>query len=168
MFSGYLCLRSANVNNHLNYKALAFCLIAAPALAGCNTTSGQDIAATVPSPEAAVNPAAGSQSIYFETGSADLGIEGRETIRNMAVEARQRGTSKFEVAGYADTVGSSESNRTLSQRRAEAVVAELESEGVSRSAVEVTWHGESELAMPTGNNEPARENRRVTVDFSSG
>ena len=75
---------------------------------------------------------------------------------------------RFEVIGYTDTAGSAAYNRRLSQRRAEAVTDALVAQGVSRDSIDVQWHGEDELPVPTADGVAEAENRRVSIAMTGG
>ena len=76
----------------------------------------------------------------------------------MAADAYKTGTpSSVQVTGYTDPSGSAGYNQRLSLRRANAVAAELQSDGVPQSALVVSGQGES-------SNEPTPgQDRRVDV-----
>ena len=176
---------------------LVLCLLAVPALAGCQTTAGfgRDVqsvgrwieggandtqawmfgspaqaAATTSlaaTPEPAITPAADDHVVYFPTGSADIPSDGLDMIRSMADEARQ-GTQKIEVTGYTDTAGPAAFNEQLSHRRAEAVADEFTAQGLRRELLIVRWHGEDQLPVPTDDGVPNQENRRVAIAMMGG
>ena len=75
-----------------------------------------------------------------------------------AADAYKSGApSAVQVTGYADRSGSAGYNQRLSLRRANAVTAELESDGVPQSAVVVSGQGE------TSNEPTPGQDRRVDV-----
>jgi outer membrane protein OmpA-like peptidoglycan-associated protein len=157
-------------------------------LAGCQTTAGfgRDVQATgrwieggaqdtqtwmfgspaqaaeAQSPEQAVTPAAGSNVVYFTTGSAEIPPDALEMIRTIANESEQ-GKRRIEVTGYTDTAGPANYNETLSQRRAQAVAEKLEAQGLRQESIVVGWHGEDQLAVPTKDGVPEPQNRRVSI-----
>lgn len=120
-------------------------------------------AAETRSPEQQVSPAAGGNNVYFATGSAEIPPDGRDMIRAFA-DASKQGTGRIEVSGYADAPGPADHNERLSQRRAEAVVAELAAQGVPRKLISVDWHG----AVPTAGGGPDPKNRRISIAMTSG
>ena len=91
--------------------------------------------------------------------------EGREATRAAAAAARQNNEAKILVTGYTDTSGSADLNERLSKRRAEAVAAVLEAEGVPRDRITVVWHGEENLRVPTVDGRREGNNRVVTITF---
>jgi outer membrane protein OmpA-like peptidoglycan-associated protein len=166
---------------------LVLCLLAVPALAGCQTTAGfgrdvqsagrwieggaQDTqawmfgspaqAAETGSPEQ-MTPAAGSNVVYFTTGSAEVPSDALEMIRAIANNSEQS-KRRIEVIGYTDTAGPADYNERLSERRAEAVAEKLAAQGLRRESIIVDWHGETQLPVPTGDGVPEPANRRVSI-----
>lgn len=72
-------------------------------------------------------------------------------------------TTQFLVWGHTDTAGPASYNQGLSERRAEAVADYLESQGVTRDRLVIRGFGETQLAVPTPDNTPNAQNRRVEV-----
>jgi outer membrane protein OmpA-like peptidoglycan-associated protein len=70
---------------------------------------------------------------------------------------------RIRVIGYADTAGPAELNRRLSQERAQAVADALAAQGVPRDAIDVEWHGEDQLPVPTADGVAEPQNRRVRI-----
>jgi outer membrane protein OmpA-like peptidoglycan-associated protein len=75
------------------------------------------------------------------------------------------GMPTIQVVGYADSAGPAELNEQLSQRRAEAVADALAAEGLPRESIEVQWHGEEQLPVPTGDEVHEPDNRRVAISM---
>lgn len=63
--------------------------------------------------------------IYFDTGKADIKPESAETLDNIAALLSSEPSLKLLVVGHTDNQGDFEVNRTLSERRAAAVVNAL-------------------------------------------
>lgn len=102
--------------------------------------------------------------IYFDTGKSDLKPESRAQLAEMAALLRDKPTLRVYIVGHTDNVGSLETNLSLSQRRAEAVVAAL----VNDHRVEggrLSARGVASLSPVAGNrNEAGRAlNRRVEM-----
>jgi outer membrane protein OmpA-like peptidoglycan-associated protein len=111
------------------------------------------------------NPSAGVSSVYFAVGSARVSPEGREVIRAAAAAASQNDEARILVTGYTDASGPADLNERLSKRRAEALAAALEAEGVPRDRIAVVWHGEENLPVPTADGRREGNNRVVTIAF---
>lgn len=69
------------------------------------------------------------------------------------------------VEGHADNSGSRLTNRDLSRRRAEAVVAYLKAHGVSEAQLTMRFHGERYPVVPNSNNTNRAKNRRVAIQL---
>ena len=72
-------------------------------------------------------------------------------------------STQFLVWGFTDNVGTKEYNQKLSERRAEAVAAYLESKGVSRDRMVIKGFGMTNLAVETPPQTPEARNRRVEI-----
>lgn len=102
--------------------------------------------------------------IYFEFNKADLKQESAATLEQIAKLLSSDPGLKLLVTGHTDNVGSFESNRTLSERRAQAVVSELVTH-YSVSSERLFPFGVS-FAAPAASNdteEGRAKNRRVEL-----
>jgi len=119
-------------------------------------------AATVPNPL----PRSFDLSVDFETGSAVLTPEATQVLNQLGQELTgpQVAADKFRIEGHTDTVGNRDYNLTLSQQRADAVAAYLESKfNIPPSRLEAIGVGENDLMIPTPDQTPEVRNRRVHV-----
>ncbi len=115
-------------------------------------------------PQAAQAPApARTYLVFFDWDRADLTTRAREIISEAAQNSRRVQATRIEVAGHADRSGTPQYNQRLSQRRAEAVAAELVAQGVSRNDISVTAFGESRPLVPTADGVREPQNRRVEI-----
>jgi outer membrane protein OmpA-like peptidoglycan-associated protein len=73
-----------------------------------------------------------------------------------------------DVVGYADTSGSIDYNLRLSERRAKAAADALVALGVPTASIQVSWKGEADPAVATGDNVREPMNRRVTIHVAAG
>ncbi len=64
--------------------------------------------------------------IYFETGSAELTDQSRDSLATIAEFLRANSDDRFLVVGHTDNVGGFGDNQQLSERRAQAVIRYLE------------------------------------------
>jgi outer membrane protein OmpA-like peptidoglycan-associated protein len=119
---------------------------------------------TVPPPPVAAAPApARTFLVFFDFGRADLTDRARSVIAEAANAARTTETTRIEVSGHTDTVGSAQYNQGLSMRRAESVAGELERRGIPRSQMVLQAFGFTRLLVPTGPNVREPQNRRVEI-----
>ena len=102
-------------------------------------------------------------TLYFKEGTTQLTPESAPGLEVLKGEIARRPGAEVQVTGYTDTVGSSEDNDELSQRRAEEVLKALAAQGLELSMMSAVGRGERELREPTGDNVPNQANRRVVV-----
>jgi outer membrane protein OmpA-like peptidoglycan-associated protein len=122
--------------------------------------------APMAAPAAAPAPApapARTYLVFFDWDRADLTTRAREIIGEAAQNSRRVESTRIEVAGHADRSGSPQYNQRLSQRRAEAVAAELVNRGISRNEISVSAFGESRPLVPTADGVREPQNRRVEI-----
>ncbi|MBC9209054.1 OmpA family protein [Roseomonas aerophila] len=115
-----------------------------------------------PAPAAAPAPAR-TYLVFFDFDRADLTDRARQIIAEAAQNAGRVQSTRIEVAGHADRAGSPQYNQRLSQRRADAVAAELGRLGIARSAITVQAFGESRPLVPTADGVREPQNRRVEI-----
>jgi len=117
-------------------------------------------------PAAATEAPSVSLSVEFASGSANLTPQARQTLDQLgkALSSSDLAQYRFRIEGHTDTVGSADYNKALSQQRADAVAAYLESKfGVSSARLQAVGMGEQGLVVATPPNTPNDKNRRVAV-----
>ena len=103
--------------------------------------------------------------VTFEFDKSTLDADAQAILREQADWIRQFPEIRFSVFGHTDAVGSNAYNQALGQRRANAVVNYLVSQGVNRSRLKsLVSRGETELAVSTSDRE--RRNRRTVTEVS--
>jgi outer membrane protein OmpA-like peptidoglycan-associated protein len=85
----------------------------------------------------------GPSYVYFAVGSTKLDAEAKKTIKEVAERAKALFIRSVCLLGSADKQGNERSNFTLSVKRAEAVAAALEREGVAAKTISVVGKGET-------------------------
>jgi OmpA-OmpF porin, OOP family len=135
---------------------------------------GQPVAPGQPAPRAmetthttstAAAPSA-SMTLTFVSGSATLTPGAMQSLDKLgaALSSAQLSTYKFLIEGHTDTVGTPDSNMTLSQNRAAAVATYLEQKfNIASARIQTVGKGEEDLAVKTGPNVSDARNRRVQV-----
>jgi len=101
--------------------------------------------------------------IRFDFNKATIKPEYEDIIRKLAATTQENKNVKVSVVGHTDTSGSSNYNYALGGRRAEAVQKMLIEYGIPSSQIIAVSAGEEDLKVPTPNNTPNAENRRVRV-----
>jgi outer membrane protein OmpA-like peptidoglycan-associated protein len=104
-----------------------------------------------------------SYTLYFVEGTTDLTPESRPVLDELKAEIARRPGVDVEVTGHTDTVGSTEDNDALSQRRAQEILNLLTTVGIDRSLMAAVGRGERELRVPTMDNVENPLNRRVEI-----
>lgn len=104
-------------------------------------------------------------TVNFAFNSAQLDGEAHAALMKQADWIRQFPEVRFRVYGHTDLVGSDAYNKSLGLRRAQAVVAFLTSQGISRSRLEaVASFGETQPLVFIQTEE--RRNRRTVTEVS--
>jgi OOP family OmpA-OmpF porin len=122
----------------------------------------------IPAPQAAPAPAPLVRSflVFFDFDRSDITDDARKVINQAADNARKAGTtSRITLTGHADRAGAAQYNMRLSQRRADAVKAELVRMGVPANEIVTVAKGESDPLVPTADGVREPRNRRVEIVF---
>ncbi len=103
--------------------------------------------------------------INFAFDSAQLDPSAQRILLQQAAWIKQFPEARFRVYGHTDAVGSEAYNKRLGQRRANAAVAFLTRQGISRSRLEaVVSFGKSRPLVATQDRD--RRNRRTVTEVS--
>jgi len=97
--------------------------------------------------------------LKFATGKADIDASSMNEIDNLAKVLAAYSTVEIEIQGHTDATGDADANMTLSQARAESVMARLAEKGVP--AARMTPKGYGQTMPADANNNDA--NRRVEI-----
>ncbi|MDP9128515.1 MAG: OmpA family protein [Pseudomonadota bacterium] len=116
-------------------------------------------------PKPVVAPVAQSYMVFFDFNRYDLTPEAKRILASAAQDFGKGGYVKIVVTGHTDTVGTVKYNLALSERRAQAVKAELERLGVAPDAVATNGVGKNGLLVPTANGVREAQNRRAEIIF---
>lgn len=103
--------------------------------------------------------------INFDFDSTAINPQAKDVLAQIAREIITYKPGEVTVAGYADTAGPATYNVGLSERRAGAVSDALNDMGVTHRVIDEEAYGETNLAVPTANDVPLRQNRRVVIEF---
>jgi outer membrane protein OmpA-like peptidoglycan-associated protein len=134
------------------------------AMFGLRYAFGAPAAAPAPIPAAApVMAPTRSFMVFFDWDKYNLTERARAVVRDAAQASRSVQHTQIEVNGYADTSGSPGYNMPLSMKRAQAVAAELVSNGVARQEIAIKAFGDTVLLVPTGPGVREPQNRRVEI-----
>ena len=123
------------------------------------------VAAPAPPPPVPPAPPLRNFIVYFNFDQSDLTPDGRKTVEDAAASFKQSGSARIAIDGYTDLAGSAMYNLKLSKRRADAVHAYLVRLGVPDGAIQQSWHGKENPAVPTPDGTREPRNRRVEIVF---
>jgi outer membrane protein OmpA-like peptidoglycan-associated protein len=143
-----------DIGNHSIMLGLRYALFQPPAAAP--PVQAAPPAAAIPAP-------ARTYLVFFDWDRAELTARAREIIGEAAQNSRRVQSTRIEVAGHADRSGTPQYNQRLSQRRADAVAAELVARGIARGEITVTAFGESRPLVATDDGVREPQNRRVEI-----
>lgn len=104
--------------------------------------------------------------VFFAWDRADITPVAAAILDQVANDFERGEVPRIVLSGHTDTTGSADYNLRLSERRANAVAAELVARGVPAEALETTWYGETQLRVPTGDQVREPQNRRVEMLFA--
>ena len=127
--------------------AILSATVSGAALADCDRRGGRALAPKV---------------VHFDTDSTAIKPEYRQQLVELAEQHRGNPNMKICIQGQADKQGDAAYNEKLALRRAEAVAAFLEQQGLPRSQFDISARGEA-FGDTLFGNDPAQSDRRVEV-----
>lgn len=105
-----------------------------------------------------------TQGILFDTGRDVIRPESTPTLTEIGEMLQQYGDLRLRIEGHTDNVGSSASNRALSERRAAAVRDHLiRNFGIAGSRLEAQGFGDTRPAATNETGAGRQQNRRVEL-----
>lgn len=102
-----------------------------------------------------------AEQIGFERGSAEIAPESRGLISAIADVLRGCPGVDFEIGGHTDSQGSPESNRLLSEARAQAVLVALRSQQLPQLGLVARGFGAEDPVADNSTEEGRARNRRI-------
>jgi outer membrane protein OmpA-like peptidoglycan-associated protein len=104
------------------------------------------------------------RNVNFKSGSDELPESAVSELRNLATEINAGSFEMVYIEGHTDSVGSAESNLTLSNRRAESIRKWLITNAkIPEGKIKAAGYGESRPIADNGNRQGRYLNRRVEV-----
>lgn len=101
--------------------------------------------------------------IQFDTGKATIQPASEAVLQPIVQLLEQDAALKLRIEGHTDNQGTASANQTLSEKRAQAVVAWLTSHGVQASRLTAKGFGTSKPVADNGSEEGRAKNRRVEL-----
>lgn len=108
-------------------------------------------------------PLPGPFMVFFDFDKADITPEAARIIKAAANAFKQHKAVSLIATGHTDRAGTETYNMRLAERRAAAVKAALEAEGVKASAIKTAAKGENSPLVSTGDGVREPQNRRTEI-----
>lgn len=102
-------------------------------------------------------------NLFFDSNQAALKPRSRTELDRLVEFLRQNPTLRVEVAGHTDNVGTPAANLSLSQRRAQAVLAYLSAHGVPAARLRAHGYGETKPVAANDTEAHRAQNRRIEL-----
>ena len=102
--------------------------------------------------------------INFDTGNAAIRTESRPIIDEIVAMLKQNPSLKLAIEGHTDTVGNAQSNKTLSERRARAVMDAIVKQGIDAKRLSSAGFGPDKPLADDKTEEGRAKNRRVEIE----
>lgn len=104
-----------------------------------------------------------SSGVYFDTAKYNINSDSQILLTKLSNVMKEYSQTNVIVAGHTDSVGSEESNMTLSKNRAYAVTNFMIGTGLSAGRFTTVWDGETQPAATNDTPEGRAKNRRVQL-----
>ncbi|MGC4022239.1 MAG: OmpA family protein [Cyclobacteriaceae bacterium] len=126
------------------------------------TTDEKTINKTIEMRKLVVGAVSILRNIYFDFAKASFKTESYGELNKLETMMKQNQNLQVEISGHTDFVGSKTFNKSLSQRRANAVKAFLTSKGIDTRRIKAVGYGEEKPIASNDDEQEGRElNRRV-------
>ena len=103
------------------------------------------------------------QGIQFETGKDIIQTGSYPIVDNVVKVMKDNPSYKLQINGYTDNRGKPEANKTLSNKRAIAVMKYLQSHGIDGSRLKAAGYGQEKPVSDNNTEEGRKQNRRVEL-----
>lgn len=101
--------------------------------------------------------------ITFDTNSSDLNPGFYEVLRSVALVLNEFEKTTIHITGYTDSTGTFQYNFNLSQKRASAVGAFLQAQGIHKARIYTMGKGPENPIAPNDTPQGRQMNRRVEL-----
>jgi len=137
--------------------------VSAGSSSSTSSSSGQSTVGTIDQTKGTAIPVSLDRVIYFDFDSYVVKDEFRPIVEAHAKLLKADSTRKEVAEGHTDERGGSEYNLALGQRRAEAVVKQMELLGVGDTQLEAVSYGKERPAVQGSDEAAWAKNRRVEL-----
>ncbi|HRD58906.1 MAG TPA: OmpA family protein [Ferruginibacter sp.] len=107
-------------------------------------------------------------NVRFKTGGSEITSTSEAQLKNLVAIAKAFPNAKFKIGGYTDNSGDAAGNKILSQKRADAVAAKINSLGIAAGAITgAEGYGQEWPIASNDTPEGKAQNRRVAVNVKA-
>jgi outer membrane receptor protein involved in Fe transport len=103
--------------------------------------------------------------VFFDFDKSNITEAAAHVIQAAADVVKAGGIAHITVTGHTDTVGTTQYNQALSERRAAAVKTQLAGDGVDPGEITTVGVGKTGLLVPTADGVREPQNRRAVVEL---
>ena len=107
------------------------------------------------------------KNIFFETNSYKLKDASKLELAKLQEFMNKYNTTKIQIEGYTDNVGSDEANQLLSENRAKEVMQHLIEKGINKDRLSYIGFGEKNPIADNNTKEGRKNNRRTEFKIIS-
>jgi OmpA-OmpF porin, OOP family len=101
--------------------------------------------------------------INFDTGKWDLKADGKATVAEIVTMLKGAPQLKIAIEGHTDNVGQAPANKTLSEKRAQSVMAAVVAGGIDAGRLSAAGFGQERPVADNRSEEGRAKNRRVEL-----
>ena len=101
--------------------------------------------------------------INFDTGKWDLKADGQATVAEIVKMLKSAPALKIAIEGHTDNVGQAAPNKTLSEKRAQSVMAAIVAGGIDAKRLSAAGFGQEKPIADNRGEEGRAKNRRVEL-----
>jgi len=101
--------------------------------------------------------------INFDTGKWDLKADGKATVAEIAKMLKAAPGLRIGIEGHTDNVGQAAANKTLSEKRAQSVMAAVVAAGIDARRLSAAGFGQEKPLADNRSEEGRGKNRRVEL-----
>ena len=105
--------------------------------------------------------------LNFESGSTQITTESEQTLRDLTAILNAYPAYRVRLEGHTDNVGDRQSNKVLSEKRAETIRAYLQTHAILNDRMETAGWGEERPIAPNDTPEGRAQNRRLEMTVLS-
>jgi outer membrane protein OmpA-like peptidoglycan-associated protein len=104
-----------------------------------------------------------SYHIEFVTGSSEISESSKSVLDDIFQDAVTADGTKILIGGHTDNVGNANSNLTLSEQRAQSVLAYIKKKGIESARLESKGYGSEKPVADNSTSSGRSQNRRVEI-----